>query len=106
MSTANRTAVDAWEAAGRSDEPRLVNGTFYVLGDDAVAVLRQFVFEYLAVFGERFARAMADAVDICTPDRLRAAIAGAAAAGCDEFILVPGTTDLGCLEATIDVLDG
>jgi hypothetical protein len=39
-----------------------------------------------------------------TPDRLRSAIAEADAAGCDEFILVPGTVDIECLEETVAAL--
>jgi alkanesulfonate monooxygenase SsuD/methylene tetrahydromethanopterin reductase-like flavin-dependent oxidoreductase (luciferase family) len=103
----NRSAHEAWASAGRTGAPRLVNGTFCVLGGgDPAATLREFTFEYLQVFGERFARAMADAVDTSTPDRVRAAIAEADAAGCDEFILVPGTVDLGCLHEIAEALDG
>jgi hypothetical protein len=47
---------------------------------------------------------MADAVTVFTPDALRGAIAGAEAAGCDEFVLVPGTVDSACLDATIAAL--
>jgi alkanesulfonate monooxygenase SsuD/methylene tetrahydromethanopterin reductase-like flavin-dependent oxidoreductase (luciferase family) len=107
MARTNRAAVAAWEAAGRGERPRLVTGSFYVLGgDDPGALLRQFTFEYLSVFGERFARAMADAVDTSTPGRLRQAVADAESAGCDEFILVPGTWDIGCLEETVAALAG
>jgi len=39
------------------------------------------------------------------PDRLRRALDDAQAAGVDEFILVPATVDLRCLEATIDFVN-
>ena len=55
---------------------------------------------------EKLKYAMADAVDVCTPDRLRRAVEDADAAGCDEFILVPGTVDPACLEATVAALAG
>jgi alkanesulfonate monooxygenase SsuD/methylene tetrahydromethanopterin reductase-like flavin-dependent oxidoreductase (luciferase family) len=38
------------------------------------------------------------------PDAVNRAIDAAEAAGVDEFVLVPGATDLGVLEATIDLL--
>jgi alkanesulfonate monooxygenase SsuD/methylene tetrahydromethanopterin reductase-like flavin-dependent oxidoreductase (luciferase family) len=105
MQRANTAALRAWEDAGRTDRPRLVSGCFYVLGgDDAQERLVRFAYEYLAVFGDRVARAMAEALDVSTPDRLRQAIADAEEAGCDEFILVPGTTDPRCLELTTEVV--
>ncbi len=107
MARANRLARDAWAAAGRSDRPRLATGTFAVLGgDDPAATLGAFLFDYLRVFGEGFARAMAEAVDLSTPDRLRRAITDAEAAGCDELVLVPGTVDIGCLYAITEVVAG
>jgi alkanesulfonate monooxygenase SsuD/methylene tetrahydromethanopterin reductase-like flavin-dependent oxidoreductase (luciferase family) len=105
MAGTNRIALESWHSEGRTDRPRLVNGSFYVLGGtDPAEVLAQFTFEYLGVFGEAFARAMADAVDVCTPERLRQAVADAEEAGCDEFILVPGAVDISCLEETVEAL--
>jgi alkanesulfonate monooxygenase SsuD/methylene tetrahydromethanopterin reductase-like flavin-dependent oxidoreductase (luciferase family) len=90
----------AWDDAGREEPPRLVSGCFFALGvDGAQEVLGRFTYEYLEVFGERAARAMADTVAVSTTDRLRQAIDDAEAAGVDEFILVPATTDPRCLEA-------
>jgi len=98
----NDTAVAAWDDAGRSAPPRLVNGTFYLLGGpEPREALRAFAYEYLRVFGTEVARALAAGVDVAGPDRLRRVLEEAAAAGCDEFILVPGTTDPACLEATV-----
>ena len=84
-----------------------MSGTFYCLGGpDPAAELRAFTAEYLRIFGEEFARAMAGAVEVHTPDRLRRALAEAEAAGCDEFILVPGTVALSCLDETTAALSG
>jgi alkanesulfonate monooxygenase SsuD/methylene tetrahydromethanopterin reductase-like flavin-dependent oxidoreductase (luciferase family) len=95
----------AWADAGREEPPRLVSGCFFALGvESAQDVLGRFAYEYLAVFGERAARALAATVAVSTPERLRQAVADAEAAGLDEFILVPATTDPRCLEAATRLL--
>jgi len=105
MAGTNRMALDAWEAAGRIERPRLVNGSFFLLGgDDAAGELKRFARAYLAVFGERAARALSELVELSSPARVCQAIADAEAAGCDEFILVPGTVDPRCLEQAITAL--
>ncbi len=104
---ANQLAAAAWDAAGRTTAPRLVNGTFYLLGvSDPEAELRAFAYEYFRVFGTEVARTLAAAVEVSRADRLRRAVADADEAGCDELILVPGTVDPACLEATIAALGG
>ena len=47
---------------------------------------------------------MSEAVAVSSPDRLRQAVHDGEAAGCDELILVPGTTDPRCLEAATEVV--
>jgi hypothetical protein len=47
---------------------------------------------------------LAELVELSTPGRLLQALADAEAAGCDEFILVPGTVDPHCLELAIDTI--
>ena len=103
----NQAALDAWEAEGRSERPRLVSGSFYLLGGpDADAELKQFARAYLAVFGDRAADALSQLVGLSSPARLLDSLAAAEAAGCDEFILVPGTVDPTCLEMTTAALAG
>ena len=103
----NQSALDAWEAEGRSERPRLVSGSFYLLGGpDADAELKQFARAYLAVFGDRAADALSQLVGLSSPARLLDSLAAAEAAGCDEFILVPGTVDPTCLEMTTAALAG
>lgn len=104
MVRANAAARTAWEDEGRDRPPRLVSGGFYVLGvPDAAATLHAFTHNYLAIFGEDFATPMADAMRTSTLDTVRRAIDEAEEAGCDEFILVPGTTHTACLDATLDL---
>jgi len=103
----NQMALDAWSAEGRRERPRLVSGTFYLLGGaDADAELKRFARAYLAVFGDRAADALSALVGVSSPARLLDTLAAAEAAGCDEFILVPGTVDPDCLERTTAALTG
>ena len=103
----NRLAIDAWEAEGRTERPKLVSGTFYLLGGpDADAELKRFARAYLAVFGDGAADALSKLVGQSSPARLLDTLAAAEAAGCDEFILVPGTCDPDCLSRTTDALAG
>lgn len=103
----NRMALDAWESAGRSERPRLVSGSFYLLGGpDADAELKRFARTYLAVFGDRAAEALSQLVELSSPARLLDSLAAAETAGCDEFILVPGTVDPDCLARTTAALAG
>ena len=81
--------------------------SFYLLGGpDADAELKQFARAYLAVFGDRAADALSQLVGLSSPARLLDSLAAAEAAGCDEFILVPGTVDPTCLEMTTAALAG
>ena len=105
MAAAVTAARAAWDDAGRTEAPRLVSGCFAVLGtDDDRGVLQAFTYDYLAIFGVGLARALADDAPVWTADRLRRALDDAAAAGVDEFILVPGTTDPACLDAFAEVV--
>jgi alkanesulfonate monooxygenase SsuD/methylene tetrahydromethanopterin reductase-like flavin-dependent oxidoreductase (luciferase family) len=100
----NQRATQAWAVAGRS-APRLVNGTFFVLGvADPLATLRAFTARYLGFTGAAFAEAAAAETTAATPDAVREVLDGAEAAGCDEFVLVPGSTDLRCLAAAAEVV--
>ena len=104
MATTNRMADEAWAEADRP-APRKVSGCFYVLGgDDPDATLRAFAHRYLAIFGEEMAAALAADVWVTSPDALRQVLDDAEGAGCDELILVPGTVDLACLDATAKVV--
>jgi hypothetical protein len=101
----NGMALEAWEAEGRSERPRLVSGSFYLLGGpDADAELKRFARAYLAVFGKRASHALSHMVGLSSPARLLDSLAAAKAAGCDEFILVPGTVDPDCLARTTEAL--
>jgi alkanesulfonate monooxygenase SsuD/methylene tetrahydromethanopterin reductase-like flavin-dependent oxidoreductase (luciferase family) len=105
MASAAEAARRAWDVAGRDTPPRLVTGCFHVLGvDDPQGTLQQFTYDYLEIFGKGIARTLADAAPVWNGARLVQALDDAAAAGVDEFILVPGTVDPACLAATTEVV--
>ena len=102
-----RSAEQAWADAGRPTAPRRVSGCFYVLDEDddrAAATLDAFARRYLAIFGTEIAEAMAATCRVASVGALNDVLDGAADAGCDEFVLVPGTVDLDCLTRTTEAL--
>ena len=70
---------------------------------DAAAALRSFTARYLGFLGADLAGAVAATAQVNTQDALAAVLDGAAQAGCDEFILVPATTDRRFLAAAAEV---
>lgn len=102
---ANALADACWEEAGRTAAPRKVSGCFFALGvDDPAGELRAFTARYLGFLGPELADAMGETARASSGDVLREVLDGAQAAGCDEFILVPATTDLRCLDAATELV--
>jgi alkanesulfonate monooxygenase SsuD/methylene tetrahydromethanopterin reductase-like flavin-dependent oxidoreductase (luciferase family) len=105
IAEAAKAARRAWSMAGRDTEPRVISGCFYVLGGQEPAeTLRRFTYDYLEIFGQDVAQLFSESAPVWNAERLRQVLDDAAAADVDEFILVPGTVDLGCLEATTEVV--
>jgi alkanesulfonate monooxygenase SsuD/methylene tetrahydromethanopterin reductase-like flavin-dependent oxidoreductase (luciferase family) len=96
---------DAWRDAGRSEPPHRSSSIWYALGDGAEERLRGYARRYLQIFGDDVAGWAAGAVTCFTPDALRDAVDAAAAAGADEFFLVPTTADPRELDRTVAALD-
>jgi hypothetical protein len=63
------------------------------LGPDAKERLARYVYQYMRIFDDGFARQLADSAPVHSPSALRHAIDAASAADCDQFFLVPTTTD-------------
>ncbi len=97
----------AWReaAAPRTDTPRLVTGFWYALGADGEERLARYAFEYLRVFGEKRARAMAARCRISSVERFRACVNAIRELGADELILVPTSSDPAELDRTVDALE-
>ncbi|MFL6158399.1 MAG: LLM class flavin-dependent oxidoreductase [Marmoricola sp.] len=102
----NLLAEKSWAGAGRGSTPRKVSGCFVALGVPAAEeVLRAFTARYLAFLGRELADAIATTARTASPEALAAVLEGAEAAGCDEFILVPATTNLAFLDVAADVVE-
>ena len=104
MTTAFDQIEDAWKVAGRDEAPHLSSSIWYALGGDAEDRLRGYAFDYMKIFGEGVGRFSAEAVACFTPGALRQAVDNAAAAGADEFFLVPTTADPDELTRTREAL--
>ncbi len=95
----------AWESAGATSKPRRVTGFWYALGEDAEARLRQYVYDYLKVFGEAPARGLAQAARVHSDDAFRKAVDAIEALGCDELLLVPTSSEVSELERTTALIE-
>jgi len=100
-----RAADAAWREAGRSERPRRVTGFWYALGDGARERLRAYAVDYLRIFGEPAARAIAESLRIDSVGVFRETLAAIAEAGCDELLLVPTSADPAELDRTLAALD-
>ena len=96
--------VDAWKEAGRDDAPHFSASLWYALGPNAKQQLGDYVFDYLKIFDEGYARSTAETAPVHSPAALREAMDAAREAGCDEFFLVPTTTDPAELDRTREAL--
>ena len=99
-----RAAEAAWRDAGRITKPMLTTSTWFALGDDAPARLFSYAFEYLSTFGDDAAKAMAGLTRLSDPGAIRDAVDGLAEAGCEEFVLVPTSADLGEIDRLLEAL--
>jgi alkanesulfonate monooxygenase SsuD/methylene tetrahydromethanopterin reductase-like flavin-dependent oxidoreductase (luciferase family) len=95
---------EAWRVAGRTDAPHVSASLWYALGDGAADRLRSYAFDYLRIFGDDIAAAMADSATASSAEALRDAVDALDHAGCDELFLVPTTADPAELVRTRDAL--
>lgn len=104
LAAQRQKVVDAWKDAGRNEEPHFSASLWYALGPNAKDQLAEYVFNYMRIFSEDYARKLAESAPVHTPERLRIAMEAAREAGCDEFFLVPTTTDPAELDRTREAL--
>ncbi len=83
---------EAWREVGREGEPRLMGLTYFALGDNAERDAAAYLGDYYAWLGEEVAGMIA-AGAIKDADTARAYIEGFDAAGCDELIVFPCSSD-------------
>lgn len=84
-------ALNAWRAAGRDGRPRLVVNAYAGLGDDAEEHARRYLGDYYSFADEYVDQIVAGA--LTSRQAIADAVAGYAAAGCDELILFPCDPD-------------
>ena len=88
----------AWAAAGREGEPRKMALGYFGLGDGAREQIRRYITDYYAFLGDA-AEGFAASVP-GDPEPIKATVSAFEAAGCDEFILFPTSSD----PAQVDLL--
>jgi alkanesulfonate monooxygenase SsuD/methylene tetrahydromethanopterin reductase-like flavin-dependent oxidoreductase (luciferase family) len=98
-------AREAWKEAGRDSPPYLAGGFWYSLADDAETKLRDYVFKYLEIAGERVAKRSAASMTRSSPEAVREGLENMRAAGCEECYLVAATHELSEVERLIPLLD-
>src|SRR5579871_4197174 len=104
LAAQRQKVVDAWKAAGRDEPPHFSSSLWYALGAGAKERLAGYVYDYMKIFDEGFARQLAQSAPVHSPAALKEAMASAREAGCDEFFLVPTTADPDELDRTRDAL--
>jgi alkanesulfonate monooxygenase SsuD/methylene tetrahydromethanopterin reductase-like flavin-dependent oxidoreductase (luciferase family) len=91
---AGRAGVErAWQEAGRDGKPRIMALAYFSLGPNARENAEQDLGHYYAWLGEETARAIAGSAAV-DEDMVKQYIQGFDAAGCDELILFPCSTDV------------
>ena len=105
LAAQRQRVLEAWKEAGRDEQPHFSSSLWYALGANAKEQLARYVYDYMKIFDEGFARDLASAAAVHSPGALREAMASAQEAGCDEFFLVPTTTDPDELDRTREALD-
>ncbi|MET8869445.1 LLM class flavin-dependent oxidoreductase [Nonomuraea sp. NPDC004580] len=93
-----------WADAGRTGQPRLGALAYVAPGADRRQAGARYLLDYYAYTGQK-ARFLAENV-ITDDTRLRETIDGYAAAGCDELMLIPCTSDAGQLDLIAKVAFG
>lgn len=82
----------AWSEAGRDGEPRTMALAYFSLGDRAEEEARAYLTDYYAWLGEEIAEFLV-AGAAKDPETVKQYIATYEAAGCDELILIPSSSD-------------
>jgi len=95
-------AKAAWSEAGRDGAPRASALAYFSLGDRATEEARAYLTDYYAWLGEEVAEFLV-AGAAKDPDTVKQYIATYEAAGCDELILCPSSSDPEQVDLLADV---
>jgi alkanesulfonate monooxygenase SsuD/methylene tetrahydromethanopterin reductase-like flavin-dependent oxidoreductase (luciferase family) len=92
-------AKAGWAAAGREDAPRLMGLSYFSLGEDADATANAYLTDYYAWLGEEVAGYIAGSA-AKDAETVKGYLTAFEAAGCNELILCPCSSD----PAQVDLL--
>jgi alkanesulfonate monooxygenase SsuD/methylene tetrahydromethanopterin reductase-like flavin-dependent oxidoreductase (luciferase family) len=87
---------EAWSAAGREGQPRSMVLLYFVLGPDAAHIAEQNLGDYYAFLGDYAQRVAQSAAK--DADTIKGYLSGFEAAGADEVICFPASTDASQVE--------
>jgi alkanesulfonate monooxygenase SsuD/methylene tetrahydromethanopterin reductase-like flavin-dependent oxidoreductase (luciferase family) len=93
---AHRKLMSAWADAGRDDKPRTVALFYFALGDDADGAAARSLGDYYAFLGDMAQQIVAGAAK--DADTVKQYISAFEAAGADEVICFPASSDVGQVE--------
>jgi alkanesulfonate monooxygenase SsuD/methylene tetrahydromethanopterin reductase-like flavin-dependent oxidoreductase (luciferase family) len=99
-----RMAEAAWQTAGRTTPPQLVGGFWYSLADNAEEQLKQYVYDYLKILGDKGARSIANTMRNHTKQAIRDTLSELASTGCEEIFMVAATDELTEIDRLLDIL--
>jgi alkanesulfonate monooxygenase SsuD/methylene tetrahydromethanopterin reductase-like flavin-dependent oxidoreductase (luciferase family) len=68
--------------------------------------LREYVYAYLEIAGEKIAHRVAKSMTRCTPDAVRASMEAYTELGVDEIMLVPATAELAEIDRSAEIIAG
>lgn len=97
-----RRHLAAWESAGRTERPYMINAVFYALGGNAKALLNDVTASYAGATSGT-ASPFGD-LPLHNGDAIRRAVVDCEAAGFDELMFVPVSDDLAQLDLLEDAL--
>lgn len=97
-------ADQAWEDAGRDQQPYFVGGFWCSMAANAEQGLKDYVYQYMRSFGDETARGIADTMTRHNSDAIKAALDDMEELGLDELFLVPATAELSEIDAIEEII--
>lgn len=101
-----KAADQAWANSQRPDKPYHMGGFWYSLADNGEQALRDYVFDYLKIFGDAEAEKVAATMRMHDPKAILDGLDAIEALGCDEIQLVPASADLAEVDRLANLLAG
>jgi alkanesulfonate monooxygenase SsuD/methylene tetrahydromethanopterin reductase-like flavin-dependent oxidoreductase (luciferase family) len=93
----------AWAAAGREGEPRRMSLAYFALGDDPRGQARRYITDYYAFLGDEAAQGFAEGIP-ADAETIKGVAEAFAAAGCDELVWFPTSSDPAQVDLLADVV--